>query len=296
MTEDFEYLIEEIKKHQKYKKYDGKFPALSVLARFPEKNLPIIVEQGERLIANKNGNDFNEADLDFIKKQFISDIYQFLTKASLKINSTIVSSYGQSIIASNALYHIACSQQYKNRYADIDLNMNKVEFNFYSIPFVLRLAIESKLKGMIGFESCDVTRTIKGKKEILKGTREFPVNKILTYLSSNKLINCPCQFSDIKNIYSWSCRFTHDATKEYVWLRMKAIDMLKELFSFEHTEKINTSKTNTVNHLLPGITVDAIMKAINNDPQFKGHHKLHLSESQFEENTGFYNRATGTSH
>ncbi|NJI23811.1 hypothetical protein HA451_12240 [Aeromonas veronii] len=297
MSEDLEHLLREIKRHPKYKSYNGKFPTLSTLTRFPEKNLPIIVEQGERLISAKI-NDVHFDDLALLKEQFISDIHQFLTEASIKINSNIIASYGQSVITSNALYHIACSQQYKNKYSDIDLLMNKVEFNYYSISFILRLAIENKLKSMLGFEYSDVTKIVSGKKKTFVNTREFPVNKILNFLSNNDLLSTPCSFLELKNIYSWSCRFAHDATKEYVWLRLKALSSLHDLFDFNFIEKNNQHKnhSNVISYLKAGLTLDQVMKKINNDPKFKGHHKLYLLESRFDDNFGFYNSKSKTFH
>ncbi|WP_120512058.1 hypothetical protein [Photobacterium salinisoli] len=297
MSEDLENLLIEIKKHPMYKPYNGKFPTLSTLTRYPEKNLPIIVEQGEKLIS-ANINDVGFDDLDLLKEQFISDVHQFLTEASININSRIIASYGQSVITSNALYHIACSQQYKNKYNDIDLLMNKVEFNYYSISFILRLAIENKLKSMLGFEYSDITKVVRGKKKTFKNTREFPVNKILNFLSHSDLLNTPCSFSELKNIYSWSCRFTHDATKEYVWLRLKALNSLHDLFDFNFIEKNNKLEkySNVTSYLKAGVTLNQVMKKINNDPKFKGHHNLCLVEARFDENFGFYNSKSKTWH
>ncbi|WP_345875298.1 hypothetical protein [Shewanella algae] len=297
MKEDLVFLLGEIKKHPKYKQYNGRFPTLSTLSRYPEKHLPIIVEQGEKLL-NLSNDDVNLNDLTLLKDQFVSDIHQFLTEASIKIDSKTIASYGQSVITSHALYHIACSQQYKSKYQDIDLLMNKSEFNDYSISFVLRLSIENKIKSMVGFECSDVTRKVAGKIKTFKQTREFPVNKVLNFLANNDLINTPVSFSEVKNIYSWSCRFTHDATKEYVWLRLKALNSLHKLFDFTYIEKNNKLKefSNSISYLKPGITLEQVMKKINSDPKFKGHHKLYLAESMYDENFGFYNSKYKTWH
>ncbi|GKV82424.1 hypothetical protein [Pectobacterium versatile] len=291
MENNLENLLDKIKKHQKYKKYDGKFPTIATLTRYPEKNLPIIVEQGNRLINLKESDIKNQEDISLIKEQFISDIYQFLTESHIHIEDDTIASYGQRIITSSKLYHIACSQQFKGKYKNVNFLMNKIEFNFYSIPFILRLSIESKLKSMIGFESCDITRMVKGRKEMDKNKQEIPVTKVLTFLNENDLIDTPCSFDEMKKIYSWACRFTHNATKEYVWLRLKALQSLHNLFDFEYIQNNNVKGkfSNSINYLKTGVSINTLMEKINNDNRFKGHYKLYLSQKNFDENYGLYN-------
>ncbi|ACT12664.1 MULTISPECIES: hypothetical protein [Pectobacterium] len=291
MKNNLESLLEKIKKHPRYKKYDGRFPTLGTLTRYPEKNLPIIVEQGNRLIHPKESDLKNQEDISFITEQFISDIYQFLTESHIYIEDKTIASYGQSIITSNKLYHIACSQQFKNKYKNVNFLMNKIEFNFYSIPFILRLSIESKLKSMIGFQSCDITRMVKNRKITDTNKQEISVPKVLTFLNDNDLVDTPCSFDEMKRIYSWACRFTHNGTKEYVWLRLKALQTLHNLFDYEYIKNNNLKdkRSNSINYLKAGVSINTLMEKINNDSNFKGHYKLYLSHESFDENFGLYN-------
>lgn len=52
-----------------------------------------------------------------------------------------------------------------------------------------------------------------------------------------KCLDLPCSLSDIANIYTWSCSFCHTGKKEYVWLSLKALEVLAPLFLYEEQKK-----------------------------------------------------------
>ena len=62
---------------------------------------------------------------------------------------------------------------------------------------------------------------------------------------------------DVKNIYSWSCKFVHTGQKEYRWLILKALDVVAQLF-VDHQGvgwRIQTLK--------PGMTLDKLQAALD---------------------------------
>ncbi|MEJ7139105.1 hypothetical protein [Amphibiibacter pelophylacis] len=218
------------------------FPSKNDLAKSSIAQLKILIEQAEKLIANNirfpsSNNVLDVDDRNRLIGIFISDIEQFVTIENITIENHNLAHYAQSKISDHALFHLASQTIFPKTYESIEVKSSKETFDLYSIPLKLRLALENKLKAIIGFKSSDVTCGNKVKS----GTREFPVTAIIKFLKSLECLNLPCCLTDIENIYSWACKFCHTAEKEYIWMLMKAIEVNANLFLYQSQKKYEIS-------------------------------------------------------
>ncbi|MDR3005481.1 MAG: hypothetical protein LBV14_14765, partial [Acidovorax sp.] len=221
---------------------DRAFPYKKDISKV-EVNLNIFIEQASKLI-NKNkflGFDFHEiteADVNEIASIYITDIQQYLTLKhdELPFNSNIAH-WGQGVINDRDLFNIARGYVMRDSYRDIDRNFIPDIYKIYSVPFALRLAIENKLKKIIGFESCDITRRYGSKNITKTAQKEFPVTMIIKALKKMDCLNLPCGYSDISSIYSWASNFCHTAEKEPIWMISFAIEKLSPLFDYDGNKK-----------------------------------------------------------
>lgn len=201
-----------------------------------EAHIRLIIDQVEKLLSeNVNILGFGLLDEDKLglRQHFVNDLEQFSTANNIKISDKWSLLFSQSKISAHAFYHLATSRLLPETYKTIDLMGNKGTFDVYSIPFKIRVALENKIKSIIGFESSDVTRFNKTKHK----TDDFPVSLVLQELKRLKCLDLPCSLDDLINIYSWSCSFCHTGKKEYLWTSMKALEILSLLFLHSNQKK-----------------------------------------------------------
>lgn len=296
--------VDQIKLNENYKNnnFKGNFPNPSSIKIKPKQNLNIIVEQAERLIVaiddpshyfDHMGIIPSSIDLNTISRLFIHDIMQFATDnfhLNLLKKNALVS---QNQIPGYTLFTLSKSRLFPDTYEKyIDLLDQQRAFSLYSIPFLVRLAIESKLKGMIGFKSS----TIRLSDGHIKISREFPTLKVINFLISSDLIESPFPFEEIKKIYNWSCGFVHTGEKEYIWMSLKAVGSLNSLFSKDHNSRYHGD---TICYLKSGVTLEQFQLEINASSSFSEPSKnkiseekiaLDLSEGEFDMTTGFWDK------
>jgi hypothetical protein len=298
--------IDQIKCNPKYKNNDfkGNFPNPSSIKNKPQQNLNIIVEQAERVIAAIDDPSLyvdhigilpSSVDVKLIARLFVNDIEQFSTdNPDLKLIENKVY-FAQNQLPGYTLFRLSRSRLLPDTYEKhIDLLGQENVFSLYSIPFIVRLAIESKLKGMIGFKSSTI-RLSDGHKKV---SNEFPALKIINFLISSNLIESPLPFEELKKIYNWSCRFVHTGQKEYIWMSLKAISSLNILFSKDY----NQYQGRTICYLKSGVTLAQLQSEINASSSFSKPSEnkvteeeivLDLSEDEFDTTSGFWdNRKT----
>lgn len=198
-------------------------------------HLIMMVEQAEKILALEPnsrlfGLPYHEDDNNELVKLFISDIEQFTTLDRVDLGLGR-STWAQSRIGENAFFHLANSPLLPHTYKSIDQHAGDV-FDIYSIPFKLRIALELKLKTIIGFESCTITQN--GKKTTSK---ELPFTNTLNRLIKINCLKTPCSLQNIQNIYQWACNFCHTGEKEYIWITMKALDLVSPLFLYQEQIK-----------------------------------------------------------
>lgn len=217
---------------------DVRFPHKNSLENNPYSHFPVLVEQAEKLL--KPESDFSILgfksgfkDRNFLIEIFINDLELFATKHEISIRDNPFAYYAQSKISDHAFFHLAASSTLPKTYSTIELNGHKESFDIYSIPFKIRIALENKIKNIIGFESCDIKRGNKIKKRV----SEIPVSMIIQELIKLKCLDLPCSLEELSNIYSWSCSFCHTGEKEYIWMSLKAIEVTSLLFLHDEQKK-----------------------------------------------------------
>lgn len=257
--------IERIENNGEYEVND-RFPSKNQLST-PDSHLPIIVEQAKKLLqSERDGEIFGGQhwlkDEEFLLVLFINDFEQFSTQHDLNLTGDLIASYGQMRISEGAFFHLAKSSLFPTSYKSIDLLGNKPSFDIYSGPFKIRVALENKLKCIIGFKSCDITR--HGKTRV--GVSDIPFSMIVQELIKFRCLDLPCSLDDISRIYSWSCNFCHTGEKEYVWMMLKALEVIAPLFSYDGQKAYESDITDLWGKYV--LTEDSLIEKMTN---YKGY-------------------------
>ncbi|MEE4374653.1 hypothetical protein V2J67_20040 [Pseudomonas alliivorans] len=315
-TEILELTVSHLTK--KIKKNTGNFicfPLSNKIKKDATENFSIIIEQAKKIISNRGdcllcGLQHWDDDKEFLENFFADDLMQFLTEQQITVPGLTSLVYAQNIIPEKAAFNIARSRLLPSTYQSIDLANHSVAYQTYSIPFLIRLAIENKLKRIIGFVKSDI-RPPKG--QIKRGTQEFPVTGLIQELKKLKCLNLPCSLDDLQEIYKWSCQFCHTGKKEYLWLNLKAIEILSPLFSHDEHIKCQVEiqtlwgcgvlrpeiildkliehkgPTLPLYYLNKGWSITKLEKALNNAKgKSLASYKFYLSESALDERSAFY--------
>lgn len=290
------------------------FPSKNELSKSPEIQKQVLVEQACKLLSAGQGIKLAGSlpwskDRESLISLYLQDIEYFATENSIQLNDTFIASFGQTKISNSALFHIARSSLFKASYQSVDLHRNNDAFNLFSIPFTIRVAIENKLKSIIGFRCCDV----HNGSRVIEGSREFPVTLVIDELKRLKCLDLPCSLDDLNNVYSWSCNFCHTAEKEYIWLILKAIEVIAPLFEYQNqiqyefditefwgkrvlTEDSLIEKTisykgflRPLYYIKEGYGLSRLESELNNSKnEALKRYKFHLSQEALDEAFGFY--------
>lgn len=302
---DYEQIISysmKIKAHKKYNKnFTGGFPNPSELKKKPHLHLPIIVEQIECLLnLLKNNNEKNyylgiltdRSDLERLINKIEQDFIAF-NSIHGHIDLPCLS-YEQTTLTGNTLFNLSRSAILKDTYKKhIDMNCQKSVYETFSVPFLLRLAIEKKLKGMIGFKSATTYLSDGNKQE----SEHFPAARVINFLIKNDLVESKIKFNEIKKIYNWCCSFVHTGNKDYIWMMLKALDCIDKLFYRENNH--GQYSGNRIFALKNGIKHSELEKLMNNSIFFNFRKKekiteeymlLSLDENEYDEEFGFYDK------
>ncbi|AQY64187.1 hypothetical protein PverR02_03720 [Pseudomonas veronii] len=291
-----------------------RFPLDRKLRSGPEEHFNIIIEQARKLIDGRTnerlcGLQFWDGDEKGLKRLFANDLQQFLAAENIFIPE-ISLVHAQTLIPDKAAFNIARSRLLPVTYKSIELANHASAFDYFSVPFLIRLSIENKLKKIIGFVKSDVARPGRASR---LDTQEFPVTSLILELKKLGCLDLPCDFEDLLQIYNWSCRFCHTGQKEYLWLSMKAIEILSPLFSSEkHLEceikiqslwgygvlKSQVLLNKTYTHVGPcqplyyfgkGWGIHKLQQVLNTtDTASLKAYTFYLSESALGERSGFY--------
>lgn len=291
-----------------------RFPINKKLRKSPEEHFNVIIDQANKIIDERSdrllcGMRFWSEDKEALERLFANDLQQFLAAEQISVPG-VPATYAQTLIPDKASFNIARSRVLPNTYESIELANHVVAFETFSIPFLVRLSIENKLKKIIGFVKCDISRPGLPPK---LDTQDLPVSSIIQELKRLKCLELPCDFDDLLQIYIWSCRFCHTGQKEYLWLNMKAIEILSPLFSFEkHLEcqiqiqslwgygvlRPEVLFEKLYNHVGPcqplyyfkkGWGIQSLEHALNTtSTKSLKDYTFYLSESELDERLGFY--------
>jgi hypothetical protein len=211
------------------------FPGKKTLQTNPELQLAIIAEQAEKLLTLKPeaslfGLEVHEDDHLALIKMFLDDLVQFTTLHHIDLGINIAA-WRQMKITEHACFHLAVSPLLPSTYESIDQVGGRV-FDTYSIPFKIRLALELKLRSITGFEKHEIIQ--KGKPTIY--SKELPFEHLLNALLKINCLGLKCSLSEIKKIYKWSCNFCHTGEKEFMWLSMKALEIISPLYIYSEQQ------------------------------------------------------------
>lgn len=295
--------IDLIKCNPKYKNKDfkGNFPNPSSIKDKPHQHLNVIAEQAERVIAAIDNPSLymdhigiipTAVDINSIARIFVNDIEQFATaNPEIKLIKNKLT-FAQNHLPSYTLFRLSRSKLLPDTYEKhIELLDQKSIFSLYAVPFLVRLAIENKLKGMVGFKSSEI-RLSDGQTKV---SNEFPALKVINFLISSDLIESPMPLGELKKIYNWSCGFVHTGKKEYIWMSLKAVSNLNALFSKDY----NQSHGQPICYLKSGVTLAQLQSEINKSPSFSKPSEnkvteeaimLELSEDEFDYTSGFWDK------
>ncbi|NMX26579.1 hypothetical protein HBO14_08560 [Pseudomonas sp. WS 5406] len=251
-----------IKAHEKYNsKYTGAFPSEKELAD-PVAHLPVIAEQLEKIAEklqsgqikpNYLGISTEATDLIALSEIIISEISELqLELPELNIIPKITAS--QKSIPGYTFLNHAREASLPHTYSFIELPDQKRILQQFSAPFYIRLALEDKFRNMVGFKLLRITRGNRPQTDA-----SFPMSLFIKFLMERGSIFFALNVSleDVKNIYSWSCKFVHTGQKEYRWLILKALDVVAQLF-LNHQGMGGRIQT-----LKPGMTLDKLQTALN---------------------------------
>ncbi|TNB98425.1 hypothetical protein FHG55_05070 [Pseudomonas jessenii] len=251
-----------IKSHEKYNsKYIGAFPSERDLAD-PGAHLPVIAEELEKIAEklqsgqikpNYLGVSTEATDLIALSEIIISEISELQFEfPELNIIPRITAS--QKSISGYTFLNHAREASLPHTYSFIELPDQKRILQQFSAPFYIRLALEDKFRNMVGFKFLKTTRGSRSQTD-----ESFPMSLFIKFLMKKGSIFFALNISleDVKNIYSWSCKFVHTGQKEYRWLILKALDVVAHLF-VNHQGMGGRVQT-----LKPGMTLDKLQAALN---------------------------------
>ncbi|MGR6749723.1 hypothetical protein [Aeromonas veronii] len=220
----------------------------------------------------------------------LNDLYKYATKKNIRLNGRL--SFGHEYFNNGALFYLAKQTLIPSSFD----NIRKCEsngFDFYQIPFMLRLAIENKAKSIIGYQSSKYVRT--------KKRCQFPTNKVIDFLINDK--DCILfGYEELFNVYKWSCTFVHEAKIDYIWNIMNAIRVCEPIFDNVNNQNLrgrikpdsevdlmkrlhNIHKINFFNGYLD---INTLQDRMNNSSQFKNQISFVLSLDEIESSNILY--------
>jgi len=255
---------------------NDKFPSKEELKDYyAVTNLRVLVEQGQLLIEKQITSTIQISDNDYnsLEKLFLEDAELFLTVYHEELNIQLDKMiFSQFRLPSDTLNHILNSRVFNDSYKTVDLLNQCSVYDMYSLPFLIRITIETQIKSIIGFKS------------ILKST--LPISKTIDFLieNNNSVSISEIALKNAKNIYSWSSSFIHTGEKEPIWLILKALQQIQELF--KHEEKSSQFIGQNLNYLT--IEIENFQDRINEYLFPNNRNRIELSKDNFEINNKFY--------
>lgn len=129
-------------------------------------------------------------------------------------------------------------------------------FNFSSMPTLLRQSIEIKLKNMIG---------LQGVTNINGGFKLVSISSLLEFFKNNKkFLIFPVGIETLKSINTWTNTFVHTGVTPFCWQSLEAIDLIEKLFSIKDEES-GSIHLHGFTYLNKGVTLKDIESALNDE-------------------------------
>lgn len=193
-----------------------------------------------------------EEDLVLLTQEIICDI-SLLNQISsnlLKLDNQI---QRDNYISSNQFFLHAKFSFFTNKCIAETTSRN---FNFSSMPTLIRQSIEIKLKNMIGLQG------VTNKKG---GFKLVTISALLEFFkeSEEEFLIFPVPIETLKSINSWTNTFVHTGVAPFCWQSLEAIDLIEKLFSIKD-EKSGSIHLHGFTRLNEGVTLSDIEQALNN--------------------------------
>ena len=272
-------LIEEIKSNKN-------FPDKNPSENFPDKNARdsisvnlFLVVKYLTLVKNKSkfaDISFCSSDYEFIEKKLVEHFYEYVTEKKITFKKDTMH-IAHRIISPHHAFHTAMSRIFRNSYEETNFRDEAYIYDFFSIPFTIRLAIEKKIKKIIGFK---YVIDEKYNRKI----HSIPITKVINCLQKN-LTKIPNPLlSDIKEVYKWGCGFTHTGRREYIWFVLEALQCIAPLFIYEQRCRYK-------NHKFSNSYLNCSLEELCNllsRKIYKNKKKVILNSSNFENDNAFW--------
>ena len=127
-------------------------------------------------------------------------------------------------------------------------------FNFSTMPTLIRQSIEIKLKNMIGLEKVE---------KVGGGFKFVPINSLLDFFANNpNFIDFPVCIDLLKAINTWTNTFVHSGVVPFCWQSLEAVDLIESLFSIKNDETGSLS-LHGFTYLKSNVTINDIQVALN---------------------------------
>ncbi|MCL1044941.1 hypothetical protein L2737_06310 [Shewanella electrodiphila] len=127
-------------------------------------------------------------------------------------------------------------------------------FNFSTMPTLIRQSIEIKLKNMIGLEKVE---------KVGGGFKFVPINSLLAFFANNpNFIEFPVCIDLLKAINTWTNTFVHSGVVPFCWQSLEAVDLIEGLFSTKNDVSGSLS-WHGFTYLKSNVTIEDIQMALN---------------------------------
>ncbi|WP_461535173.1 hypothetical protein [Spongorhabdus nitratireducens] len=163
-------------------------------------------------------NILTESDLILLTQELICDtsILDQISGNMLKLNNKISRS---NYLASHQFFLHAKFSYFTKKFIAETTTRN---FNFSSMPTLIRQAIEIRVKNMIGLEKVE---------KVGGGFKFIPISKLLDFFGENdKYLEIPVSIEVLKNINTWTNTFVHTGVVPFCWQSLEAVDLIEDFF------------------------------------------------------------------
>jgi len=127
-------------------------------------------------------------------------------------------------------------------------------FNFSTMPTLIRQSIEIKLKNMIGLEKV---------QKVGGGFKFVPINSLLDFFNNNSnFIEFPVCISLLKAINTWTNTFVHSGVVPFCWQSLEAVDLVESLFSIKN-DATGSLNLHGFTYIKSNVTINDIQAALN---------------------------------
>ncbi|BEU80078.1 MULTISPECIES: hypothetical protein [Enterobacteriaceae] len=174
----------------------------------------------------KSGHIKEESDIVALSKEFIYDLWDLNYHSGvnfLNLDGRITKPVTQWA----SMFYFKASWLGTNNYKTIP-NLNVMNFDISIIPVFIRMALEMKIKEVIGYEKAYDSHNKESN---------ITVHQILSVIKQNKRLNFfgeVIDVNDLLHVNRWANYFVHTGVSSYYWKYREAISILNPLFKEEN--------------------------------------------------------------